>query len=147
MAKGLAISFIGQLPSVDSTAGQNKRVPRDDDYRAVPSTDVGNRDYSDRGMLGGWTTPSECFDDPAGLVRFTGYGGNRDDLERGYIVPTITEDPAYDKRNYVDRWSDPSHPYIDQLNTDAVQSDWEFRSRNRESRGFLTRPRLPTERG
>lgn len=118
-----------------------------DDFRDVPLTDGGNRDYSDRGMLGNFQTDAEPFPTPAGVRIFTGYGGDRADLERGYVEPVIREDPAYDKANYQDRWTQPREPNEDMGETDVMRQDFEFRGRNQRARGFLTRPRVPTERG
>ncbi|HMA00032.1 MAG TPA: hypothetical protein VKP66_18985, partial [Steroidobacteraceae bacterium] len=76
-----------------------------------------------------------------------GFGIEDADVIRGYCDPGITEDPAYDKENYSERSTQPRHPDEDLDNADRLKRDWEFRSRNREARGFLTRPRIPTERG
>src|SRR5436309_1092762 len=53
-----------------------------DDFEQVPRSDRGNRGYSDRGQLGTFQTAEGNFPDPDGLVRFTGYGAEEEDLRR-----------------------------------------------------------------
>jgi hypothetical protein len=116
------------------------------DFRNVPRTD---RDptYRDRGMFGNYAPTSEPYPAPAETRFFTGFAGDEEDLRRGWCVPAIREDPAYDKVNYQDRWTQPREPNEDMGETDVMRADWEFRGRNQRSRGFLPRPRVPTERG
>jgi hypothetical protein len=114
------------------------------DFRDVPLSDTGDG-YHDRGALGsyGQDRPWEVPND----VRYmAGFGASVEDLQRGFIDPTIREDPAYDKANYQERSSLPMEPDEDFNNTGVMDQDWEFRTRNRRSRGFLTRPYIPTER-
>lgn len=115
------------------------------DYRPVPSSDTGET-YRDRGMLGfyhreePWETPSE--------VRFfDGHGASMSDLKRGWSDPLITENPAYQLANYKDRSSQPMESDVTPGNVEMMEDDFAFRNRNRKSQGFLTRPRIPTERG
>jgi hypothetical protein len=112
------------------------------DYRPTPASD-GKKPYGDRGQLGGYRPSGR---DDVNIRRFEGYGADAADLERGYNVPTIREDPAYDLANYRLRSSTLRDPGDDDGNTDAMADDMEFRRRNQQSRGFLTRPRFPTER-
>lgn len=112
------------------------------DYRPTPSGD-GEKPYGDQGQLGGYR-PSDRED--INIRRFAGYGATEADLERGYNVPSVREDPAYDLPNYKLRSSIPRDPNEDDGNTDVMRRDWEFRERNQKSRGFLTRPRFATER-
>jgi len=117
-----------------------------DDFRAVPRSDAGET-YRDRGALGGYSTNrGEPFDPPSDVRFFEGYAGDVADLERGYCVPRITEDPAYQLANYKDRSSEPRESDVTPGNVEAMPDDWEFRNRNRRSDGFLTRPRIPNER-
>ena len=142
MANMLSIMFGGMSDDGDDNNGVTQP-----DFRNVPSSDKGNEDYSDKGMLGRYTVPQRVFEkDPVGLKRYAGYGATEADLRLGYIEPTIREDPAYDKPNYEDRSTDPSKP--DELfnNSGVMPDDWEFRRRKRVSRGFLTRPTNSTER-
>lgn len=113
------------------------RMPRDRD-------DGG---YDGRGMLGSYTPTSEPYPSPADVRRFTGFGADEATLERGYASVSIREDPAYDKDSYIDRWTMPRQPNQDMGETDVMRDDWEFRGRGQRSKGFLTRPRVPTERG
>ena len=118
------------------------------DFRQVPKTDRGNASYNDRGALGSFDAAgNKPWDEPRDIVRFTGYAADETDIVRGFCVPGITEDPAYDKENYALRSTLPKVPNEDMGETDIMTNDWEFRSRNQRSRGFLTRPRIPTERG
>jgi hypothetical protein len=118
-----------------------------DDYRPVPESD---RDsiYGDRGMLGGYC-PSEQPFSPPDDVRFeAGYGADVEDLKRGYCKPLVTRNPAYQMENYKDRASLPSVPGdVGQGNQEAMESDFEFRNRNRRSKGFLVRPHIARDRG
>jgi hypothetical protein len=150
------IAFSGQLPIV----GPPDKDREVDDFRNVPRSDRGNRGYKDRGQLGGYQTDAEQFPNPKGVVtaydggydpaterQRHGYGIDEADIVRGFCKPELTEDAAYDKENYTNRSTVPRHPDEDQDNADRLRRDWEFRSRNREARGFLTRPRIPSERG
>lgn len=118
------------------------------DYRPVPRSDQGNETYQSRGQFGGFSTNrGEPFPVPRDVVMFEGYGGDRADLERGYCEPGIRQDPAYDLANYKDRSSQPMVSDLGPGDVEIQYSDWEFRNRNRRSEGFLTRPRVPIERG
>ena len=130
------MAFVGPAPD---TGGEPE------DYRAPRGRDTGR--YDAEGMLGSYSPTSEPFPSPDGVRRFTGFGADEGTLERGYAKVSIREDPAYDKVNYEDRWTVPKNPNEDMGETDVMRADWEFRGRGQRSRGFLTRPRVPTERG
>lgn len=116
------------------------------DFRDVPLSDTGDG-YHDRGALGSYSPREhEQWEVPEGIRYFDGFGARTEDLHRGFIEPTIREDPAYDKANYQERFSQPKLPDEDVNNTGVMDQDWEFRTRNRRARGFLTRPYIPTER-
>lgn len=143
MAFPREVAFIGQIPILGPDGEEDRS-----DYRPVPPTDRGNEDYSDRGMLGSYTPTSEPYRAPRDVRWFTGYGASAADLDRGYIVPDIRDPPAYDLDDYKERYSQPMvADDAEEGHTNAIEEHWEFRSRNRRSRGFLTRPRIPTERG
>ena len=117
------------------------------DFRQVPKSDCGNAAYTDRGQRSSFATNrGDAFPDPVGLKRFAGYGADEADLVQGYVTPTMNEDPAYDLTNYKDRSTAPRRTDEDFENTQSLPNDYEFRARNRRSRGFLTRPHIPTER-
>jgi len=140
----MSVSFIGQKPSVVAIEDEGDVS----DFRQVPSSDRGNESYSDRGQLGSFGPSNrEQFRNNPDTVLFDGYGATKDDIDLGFIRPGISEDPAYDKANYIGRSSEPKRSDEDFGNTNSLDRDYEFRSRNRESRGFLNRPRFPTERG
>ena len=127
--RGLGIIFAADTESEERS-----------DYRPVPRSDRGNEGYRDRGMLGSYATnDGEPFPAPRDVRFFTGFGGSASELERGYAEPLITDNPAYDLASYKDRSSEPQDREAD--------DDWRFRNRNRRSEGFLTRPRIPNERG
>lgn len=146
------IAFKGQIPYAGPPEPDGDRS----DFRQVPKTDKGNRGYGDRGQFGTFQTDAEQFGTPKGVAMASGnygagmqqhgYGVEAADAERGFCDPGIREAPAYDKANYQDRSTRPRIPDEDQLETNTMADDWEFRGRNRVSRGFLTRPRIPTER-
>jgi len=116
------------------------------DYRPVPESDKGNAGYTDQGY-NGWYTPSEePFRDPADVKYFAGYGASEEDLRRGYCEADVGRNPAYDKANYEMRSTQPRVSSEAFGNTDTMPNDFAFRSRNQRARGFLTRPRIPTER-
>lgn len=118
------------------------------DYRPVPSSDRGNDGYHDRGQLGSYATnDGEPWGKLSGAKYETGYGCDMADVARGYSAPGVTQDPAYDLANYKDRYSEPKVSDLVGSDSDGVSSDWEFRSRNRRSQGFLTRSRYDTNRG
>lgn len=136
--------IVGSYLPILGTSGADEEVS---DFRAVPASDKGNENYEDRGSIG-WYAPSnrEQFRDPSDVVHFAGYGATEEDIDRGFCVPVIRQDPAYDKNNYDLRSTEPKSPNEDFGNTDVLRDDWEFRRRNQRARGFLTRPRIPTER-
>lgn len=134
------VDFLGQLPEFRPAGTEDAT-----DYHPVPESDRGNATYSDRGMLGSYSTGAEPFKAPAEVRRFTGYGATDADLERGYQVPTIRDDPAYDLDNYKLRSTQPAMQDEDE-GGDPMNDDYAFRRRNERSRGFLTRPRPPTDR-
>ena len=102
------------------------------DYRPVPRSDQGNETYDERGMLGGFSTNrGEPFPPPRDVTFFTGYGGDLADLKRGWCVPEITNDPAYQLESYKDRSSQPRVSDVTPGNVDALGDDWAFRNRNR----------------
>lgn len=90
-------------------------------------------------------------DDPVYLSKdvkvFPGEGATEEDLRCGYLHVSLEEGPEFDKANYHNRYSQPRSPDEDQGNMDILERDMEFRQRERVSKGFLTRPRIPTERG
>jgi hypothetical protein len=116
--------------------------------------DKGNKSYDDKGMLGSYCTRDSQFPNPAGVKTFTGYGADKADLERGFCKPTIRELPAYDKVNYADRSTEPRLPDEEDedsgvagfLGFGAMRQDFEFREKERRAKGFLTRPKIPTDR-
>ena len=136
-------AFIGQIPVFGPDPDKGDRS----DFRNVPASDRGNADYSDQGLLGNYSPDLEPYRDPPDVRHFAGYGATEADLNRGYVEPTIREQPAYDLSDYKSRWTQPREAFDDQGQTDITESHWDFRSRNQKSRGFLTRPRIPTERG
>jgi len=133
-------SFLGQLPEFSRTGQENVS-----DYRPVPSGDRGNAAYTDKGMLGSFRSKEGPFADPSDVRHFTGYGADMGDLERGYQVPMIRDDPAYQLDNYKDRSTLPMLSDEDE-GGDAMSDDYAFRRKNERARGFLTRPRIPTDR-
>lgn len=124
---------------------RDRSVDDASDFR-MPSQD-GVTGYNGRGMLGNFAPTPDSYPSPRDVKRFEGCGATAADLERGYVVPVIREEPAFDKSAYQDRWTMPRVSNEDTGQTDVSQDDWEFRGRNQRSRGFLTRPRIPTERG
>jgi uncharacterized protein YneR len=117
-----------------------------DDYRPVPSSDRGNEAYRDRGALG-FYHEEKPYKTPDEVKFFSGFGGTEADLERGWCEPLITEHPAYQLQSYKDRYSQPMESDVTPGNVDMMEDDWAFRERNRRSKGFLPRPRIPVERG
>lgn len=137
------LPYLIGFAEINDGKGENRS-----DYRPVPASDSGNDGYHDRGALGFYqTNDGEPWPTPAGVKRFTGYGADEADLNRGWCEPTITQNPAYQLENYKDRSSQPMESDVTPGNIEAMEDDFAFRQRNRKSRGFLTRPRIPTERG
>lgn len=102
--------------------------------------------YDQDQTLGSYRTSETPFSNPEEIHVFEGFGANKADLERGWCEAEVKELPNYDKANYHDRWSQPMLPDEDQGNRMFMNQDMEFRMKERESKGFLTRPRIPTER-
>lgn len=142
MARLPAPNFVGQIPFFGSEPDPDDGG----DFRAVPVSDRGNARYSDRGALGSYAPTSESRRDPQDVRHFSGYGCSEADYERGYIDPTLREDPAYDLANYKMRSTIPMSPDEDDNPATTGARDMEFRGRGERSRGFLPRPRIPTDR-
>jgi len=103
--------------------------------------------YADRVKLGGDYSPSaDPFPMPSDVKVFGGYGADESDIRQGFIRPTMRDNPEFDKQNYVSRWTIPKEPDIDPGDTTGTDMDWEFRQKDLRSKGFMTRPRIPTER-
>ena len=134
------VSFLGQLPELRPVGTGDMS-----DFHPVPDSDRGNAAYSDRGMLGSYRPPGDAFDSPSDVRRSTGYGATEADLDRGYQRPAIRDDPAYDLDNYKTRSTLPRMSDEDE-GGDAMNDDYAFRRKNERARGFLTRPRTPTDR-
>jgi hypothetical protein len=136
---------MGILGIVVGVGGESEE---ESDYRPVPRSDRGNDGYRDRGQLGNYATnDGKPWPNPDGVRVFAGYGADDADLERGWCEPLITENPAYQLENYKERSSLPRESDVTPGNVEAEPDDFEFRMRNRRTEGFLTRPRIPTERG
>lgn len=116
------------------------------DYRDVPLSDTGDG-YHDRGARGSYAPyNNEPWPAVPEVRCFEGFGATEADLQLGFIRPTITNDPMFDKDNYRERLTEPKMNDEDLNNTGVLEQDWEFRTRNRRAKGFLTRPMIPTER-
>lgn len=102
--------------------------------------------YDQSQTLKSYQTSDSQFPNPKGEVVFEGFGANKTDLERGFCDPNIQELPNYDKANYYDRYSQPKNVDEEQGNHMSLPKDMEFRMKERESKGFLTRSHIPTER-
>lgn len=106
--------------------------------------------YSDRQttpLIGDERFPgqNEPFKNPE-AIRFAGFGADAADLERGFVEVTGVDRPESDLVNYKGRSTEPKVPEEENGDTSSMPADYEFRSKHRESRGMLTRPRIPTER-
>lgn len=88
----------------------------------------------------------EEYTTPADVKMFAGFGADENDLKRGFVDPDIKSDPKYNFVNYKDRWTTPSESLLQGGSQVAMPDDYEFRSKDRVSHGFLTRPRVSTER-
>jgi hypothetical protein len=137
---GLNIDFVGQLPE-GQPAGDEDR----EDYRPVPESDA-SPGYRDQGMLGSYRTSAKQYPNPPGVKLFAGFGATEEDLERGFCEPRISDDPAYQLDDYKHRSSQPALSDIDEGGAAATSKDYAFRRKNERSRGFLTRPHIPTDR-
>lgn len=101
--------------------------------------------YSDKGSLGSFCTSAEQFPNPEGVKTFPGYGADAADLQRGFDRPEIRELPDYEMKNYKDRWTAPKTSDLVEDGA-GLPPDFEFRNKEIQTKGMLTRPRLPTER-
>jgi|SRR5581483_5475784 len=101
--------------------------------------------YDNNQTLGSYQTSITQFPNPKDVVVFEGFGANKDDLVRGYCRPAIVDNPRYDADNYKDRWTLPIASDLTEQGPE-IPSDVEFRTKDRYSKGFLVRPRIPTER-
>jgi len=138
----------GFIIPLDIAEDLNRGEKDESDYRPVPDTDRGNASYSDRGMLGFYSPRHrEQWGYPDGIKLEGGFGATDAELRRGYAEPDIRQSPAYDLSNYKDRLDQPRTSDVRPGDVEAMESDYAFRQRHRETRGFLTRPRIPRERG
>lgn len=101
--------------------------------------------YDTEPTLGSYRTSEMPFKNPEGMHLFEGFGANKSDLEKGWIDPLLDDKPQYDTQNYLQRWTQTR---VSDLTEDGpgVNRDIEFQEKDRVSKGFLTRPRIPTER-
>lgn len=102
--------------------------------------------YGDKGSLGTYQTAPGDFPDPEGMVRFTGYGADEQDLRKGYVEPIIRENPVYDLANHKEKWTMPRIADEDSDGGMNLPADIEFRMQDRVTKGLFMRPRIPTER-
>lgn len=105
-----------------------------------------NPGYGDKGSLGTYQTAPGDFPDPEGMIRFTGYGADEEDLRKGFVEPIISELPVYDLANHKQKWTQPRIPDEDSNGGEDLPQDIEFRMKDRETKGLFMRPHLPTER-
>lgn len=75
------------------------------------------------------------------IKRFAGYGATEKDLARGFMEPNLPERPEFDADCYKNRW----------VRANGDENIWDsetfrFRHDHMESKGFLSRLVLPTER-
>ena len=124
------VSFIGAFPAFSPAENEAGT-----DFRDVPASDDGG--YNDRGALGSYAPTEEPFRYPADVRFETGYGASQADLNRGYCAIERSGDPAYSEDGYQNRWTLPEQ-------TERRNADFPYR--NERSKGFLPRPRIPTER-
>ncbi len=142
---GLDVKVQGPFASVFISDGEDNGDQGD--FRQVPDSDRGNAAYRDVGQRGSYAPHNrDNFPDPAGLKRFAGYGADEEDLRLGFCKPRMNDDPAYDLENYKDRSTLPNTNDEDFENTSTLARDYEFRGRNRNTRGLFKRPHIPTER-
>lgn len=107
---------------------------------------TGTHDKYDQGQtLGTYRTSETQWPNPEDVNVFEGFGADKDDLVRGYCRPAIKSNPEYDADNYKLRWSIPTVSDLTEQGPE-VPSDVEFRQKDLLSKGFLARPRIPTER-
>lgn len=116
-----------------------------EDYIAGKTSEKHHEGYDQSQTLGTYRTSDEQFPNPKGVVTFEGFGAKKDDLARGFCDPAIKNNPQYDADNYKQRWSIPRVSDITEQGPE-VASDLEFRDKDLVSKGFLARPRIPTER-
>lgn len=115
-----------------------------------------NEGYETAGQLGSYqTNDGEQWQDPSGAKFFTGFGIDDDPatIARGYLDPHVRENPAYDLVNYKERWTEEKVPDEEDSaggmgfgRFGAMKDDFEFRQKERKSKGFFTRPHIPTDR-
>lgn len=105
-----------------------------------------NSGYSQPGLLGHQYADPEPYKSPPNVKYFAGFGATEQDLDLGYLKKETRELPDYDKANYNERYTEASKPDENFANTGVLPEDVEFRNKERVSKGFLTRPRIPTER-
>jgi len=103
--------------------------------------------YDDSGELGSYCTSEVQFPNPEGTKVFSGYGASEADLELGFIRPAVRELPEYDKASYQDRWTLPKETKVEKVSGASFMDSFEESLNKRRSKGFLIRPRTPTERG
>ncbi len=82
---------------------------------------------------------------PEGCKTETGYGCTAADVQRGYVEVEGLDNPERDLANYKNRWTAPKTSDED-TPFGFMGDDYEFRQKNRQSKGLFMRPRIPTER-
>lgn len=107
-----------------------------------------NEKYDEKGRLGSYRTGSEQFPNPSDVVTFEGFGASHEDLQRGFIRPTMRELPEYQKSNYRFRLTEDRVDDDDRDNGLGVgfSKDLEFQKKDRVTTGLFARPLIPDER-
>lgn len=96
--------------------------------------------------LYGYQTSDKQFPNPEGEVVFSGFGANAEDLERGWIKCDIRQNPEYEMSNHKLKWTEYRIADEDGNGGMDLPPDFEFRMKDRETKGLFVRPHIPTER-
>lgn len=116
-----------------------------EDYNVGKTSKKNHESYDQSQTLGSYRTSEKQFPNPDGVVVFEGFGVTKKDLVRGFCDPAIRTNPQYDSDNYKLRWSIPRVSDLVEQGPE-IPSDDEFRRKDLVTKGFLARPRIPTER-
>lgn len=86
------------------------------------------------------------FPNAEGVKVFSGFGADDSDLRRGWVEPVIRQDPRYDLVNHKQKWTEFRISDEDSNGGEDLPNEFEFRMKDRETKGLFIRPHIPTER-
>lgn len=117
------------------------------DYSVTKGNLGKGKAYNDRDdNIGSYQTSATQFPNPEDMTVFVGNGINAEDLQRGWVKPTIRQLPNYDLEPYKQKWTGFRVSDEDSPEGEDLAAEREFRMKDRQTKGLFIRPHIPIER-